>query len=213
MQVLISSPEVDELTRYLSVWTKDTIQNNKLNHKYFALYGKKPTRKKVEGILKKKSINLVLLNGHGADDKIAGAKNEIILDTNNAEALDGAVVHALSCNTAASLGPYAVQQGAKAYIGYDQPFIASIQKGKISNPKHDDTAALFLDAAFTAPKTLLNGKTPKQAIDATKKAYNNSIAKALNSDIQSDNDQFIGWLLWDRNHLTLCQRGEKPGNE
>lgn len=34
-----------------------------------------------------------------------------------------------------------------------------------------------------------------------------SIRDAINSDVQSDADQFINWLLWDRDNLTLCQEG------
>lgn len=78
-------------------------------------------------------------------------------------------------------------------------------RNNLSKPLRDSTAALFLNAAFTAPKNLLNGKTPKQALAITKNEYNNSIRKALASDIQSDNDQFINWLYWDRDNLTLCE--------
>ena len=74
----------------------------------------------------------------------------------------------------------------------------------MSDPLRDNTAALFLDAAFAAPKVLLRGGTVKDAIEASRKEYDRSIRKAINSDIQSDNDQFVNWLYWDRDNLVAC---------
>ena len=76
---------------------------------------------------------------------------------------------------------------------------------KISNPLEDTTAALFLDPAFTAQKALIGGKAPSEAVALAKKEFNRSIVKALTSPIQSDNDQFVGLLLWDRDHLVSIE--------
>ena len=201
MNVLLTSPEVDKITRYLRAWSKNMIKECRQKHYYHILDKAKATRKHISGILAKKPIDIVLLNGHGANDKIAGHNNEIIIDQNNVELLQGKQIHALSCSTAKALGPMALANGAKSYIGYDEQFVLVTQEDNLSNPLKDETAALFLDAAFTAPKALLNGKDAASAVAMTRAEYKNSLKKALNSDIQSDNDQFIMYLYSDMMHL------------
>ena len=56
-----------------------------------------------------------------------------------------------------------------------------------------------------APKALLDGKSAAEAVELAKKEYDKSIERALGSDIQSDDDQFINWLYWDRDNLRLCE--------
>jgi len=72
---------------------------------------------------------------------------------------------------------------------------------KLSNPLSDVRAALFLDAAFVAPKALIDGKSVNEAVELTQNAFRRSIQKALNSDIQSDNDKCVSYLWWDLKHL------------
>lgn len=203
MRVLVTSPEIDSLTRYLHVWANRLIEECSREHTFIQLDGKKATRKRVHGILEKKNIDVALLNGHGSDSCIMG-HNEIIIDENNANLLSDKVVHALSCHTAKTLGPVAKSNGAKTYVGYKEKFVALLQSDKTNHPEDDDTAALFLNPAFAVQKALLSGKSGEDSVEIGRKAYNRSILEALNSDVQSDNDQFIDWLLWDRDNLVSC---------
>ena len=206
MQVLVSNPEFDNITRYLKIWSEKLIeQQSKKDHNFFQLNNKRANRKTLTGFLSKKSIDLVLLNGHGAPDCIGGYNNEILLDANNIQLLKGKVVHALSCNTAAKLGPLAMGVGAKGYVGYDQKFVLISNPHKISNPLNDTTANLFLKPAFTAPKALLNGKTADEAVALAIDAYKESIRIALNSDIQSDDDKCASYLFWNMQHIKSCK--------
>lgn len=202
MRVLLTNPEVDTLTYYLSAWTNHILKKTKVkDNKYYHLKREKVTRKKFESILAKRSVDLVLLCGHGGADRVFG-DSEVILDKTNSAALRNKTVHALSCQSAKTLGKNAVKNGAKSYIGYKEDFIAFLDNSKrTSRPLSDETAALFLDAAFAAPKVLLRGGTSTEAITAARKEYDRSIKKAINSDVQSDNDQFINWLYWDRDNL------------
>lgn len=204
MQILLTNPEVDLLTYYLSVWTNDMLRKLKAKaNKYYHLKRDKVTRRKFEGILSRRPIGLVLLCGHGSSDSVDGSDGAI-LDTENDCLLEDKVVHALSCQSADRLGPDSVGKGAKAYIGYKKDFIAFLDNSRrTTKPLEDKIASLFLTPAFSAPKALLKGASPEDAIIAAKKAYNRSIREAINSDIQSDADQFVNWLLWDRDNLTL----------
>ena len=200
MRILITNPETDAFTRYLLFWTNKMISEIKHNNTIYHLKNKNANPIKFSGILSKKDVNVVLLNGHGSDDCVMG-ENGIILDQQNVSLLKGKIVHAMSCSSAKNLGDLAVNSGARAYVGYDEPFLASRLDDKISNPLKDKTAALFLAPAFIAQKALANGKTPDEAVQLARNEYNRSILKALTSPIQSDDDQFVGLLLWDRNHL------------
>ena len=205
MQVLLTNPEIDELTYYLHAWTKRLLKLNKnQNNRIYHLERFKVTRRRFEGLLKKKEIDLLLLCGHGEEDKIEG-EEEIILDKENVYLLEGKTVHALSCQSAKKLGPLAKANGAKAFIGYKEDFIVFMDnRNRTSKPFDDEIAALFLDSAFTALELLLKQEEPEEVFAKTKEAYDKNIQKALNSDIQPDADQFIGWLYWDRDNLELC---------
>lgn len=87
MQVLLTNPEVDLLTYYLSAWTDKILKEikNKSN-KYIHLERERTTRRKFESILKKRPVDLVLLCGHGSSDTVTG-NGEIILDTKNDDLL------------------------------------------------------------------------------------------------------------------------------
>ncbi|MBQ3440948.1 hypothetical protein IJG27_01385 [Candidatus Saccharibacteria bacterium] len=204
MKVLITNPEVDAFTRYLHCWTKQLIKNLRNNVEVFHLEEGKANRIRFEGMLKKNVVDVVLLNGHGDYDFVLG-DYEKILDKENVALLKGKTVHAMSCSSAKELGVLAVQSGAKAYLGYDEPFLAPRMKDKVSNPLKDGTAKLFLDPAFITQKALLNGKAPGEAVELAHKEYDRSIVKALRSPIQSDNDKFVGLLLWDKEHLVAVE--------
>ena len=81
MRILVTSPETDNITRYLRAWTKQLLEKAHRQHQVLHLDGEKVTRKHFCGILRKKSINIVCLNGHGADDRILGHRQETLLET------------------------------------------------------------------------------------------------------------------------------------
>lgn len=79
-----------------------------------------------------------------------------------------------------------------------------MREGHLSNPLEDDLARLFLEPAFTAPKSLLNGKSPLKSVKLAKNAYKRSIINALNSDIQSDQEKCVPWLFHNLTHIKSC---------
>lgn len=205
MQVLVSSPEVDNITRYLHVWSKKLIKTFENKHSFIHLEGEHATQSHFCGLLRKNYPTLVLINGHGNSAFITGHNREKLLDIKNVSLLKDKNVHALSCKTAQKLGPAAIKAGAKSYIGYDENFVLIMREGNLQEPLKDDLAKLFLDPAFTAPKSLLTGKTPKEAVKQAKVAFQNSIAAAMNSDIQSDQEKCVPYLIHDLLHLKCLE--------
>lgn len=155
MKVLASSPESDNITRYLHAWTKDLIRSYENQHDFIHLEGERANQKHFCGLLNKGYAEIVLINGHGSDSLITGHNREVLIDSKNVSLLRGKTVHALSCKTAKTLGNLAMLAGAKGYIGYDESFVLIMREGGLSNPLEDDLAQLFLEPAFTAPKSLL----------------------------------------------------------
>ena len=200
MRVLVTNPEKDILTRYLHVWTDSLLSKFANQHDFIHLDQDRANRKETLSVLNKRNIDLVLFNGHGSDEAIEG-QDEIIFNIDDVDLLKDKTVHTLACQTAKTLGPAAKHSGVKDYIGYDEDFIVIYQEGKVGHPEDDETAALFLDPAFAVQDCLLTGKTGSEAVDAGKEAFKRSILKALNSDIQSDDDQLVAWLWWDQEHL------------
>lgn len=204
MRILVTSPNYDVTTTYLSAWFKCLIGKFDNRHEVFILDGDRANKKRVCGMLESRNIELVLLNGHGADDKIAGQDNEILISLDNVNVLDGKTVHALSCATAKELGPAAIEAGAKSYIGYDENFIF-FNQGKLSNPTEDKYARLFFEPAIAVPKALVDGKTADEAVEAGIKFYKRNLAKALTSTDVQENYQDVAWALWfDMKHLKKC---------
>lgn len=204
MRVLLTNPENDNITFYLRVWTDDILKKCKnVKNKYFRLKREKVSRKNVENMLKKRGVDLVLFCGHGESDKIYGRENEVIVDATNVGLLKDKNVYSFSCMSAKKLGKVATKYGAKSYIGYDEDFVM-FSDDTARKPFDDEIATLFLKPAFAVTKALLKGKTSEEAVDTAKKEFDKSIARAINSDIQSDADSFVNWLYWDRDHL-VCR--------
>ena len=143
MQVLLTNPEIDEVTYYLAAWTGKMLKTcRQKTNRYFHLKRNKVSRRRFEGILSKRNVDLVLLCGHGENDEVHGEAG-VILDRNNVKLLNGKVVHALSCNSAKELGSLAVKAGAEAYIGYKEDFVVFTDDKYMTKPLKDTTAGLF----------------------------------------------------------------------
>lgn len=204
--LLATCPDYDLMTRYLSAWANSLIDElDKKGMPAYALREKDANRKKFEGMIQKQKPKIIFINGHGNADVVTGHDNEPIVDASNARLLKNSLVYAVSCRSAKTLGQLAVSKGAKCYIGYQEDFILVTNLEKTRHPMEDKTAALFLDPSNHVVRSLTKGHTPEEAIAKGKKAFSDSIRNALNSDVQSDDDKYIPYLLWNMQWLSLCQ--------
>ena len=81
-----------------------------------------------------------------------------VVDVAKAALLKGCLVDTLSCQSARDLGQRAIQEGTRAYIGYNE----------ITYVSSDDETKSVMN---TSKVQLLNGKTAGEAYDAQVKAY------------------------------------------
>ena len=198
-EMLITRPEHDKTTHYLSNWSKEIIDIAEgKNIKVFDLNREKAIRANVEVRLKKLSCNLTFFNGHGNFNVITGHNNEpIIIGGENENLLKSKIVYTISCKSAKELGPRSVKAGAVSYTGFDDDFIFVYEPENISRPLHDNTAKLFLEPSQLFMKSLIKGNSVREGMDKTKKLLADNFLKALN-----DNDRDSAkYLWWDLKHF------------
>jgi hypothetical protein len=70
------------------------------------------------------AVSLLTGAGHGTYTSFTGFNLESVYEVNgyNPQEVNGKIVHFLSCENAQQLGPNLVQNGCRAYVGYDENF-------------------------------------------------------------------------------------------
>jgi len=186
---LITLPNHDQTTHYLSAWGKQIInvaKDSDLN--VLDLQGEKANRKEFESKIKNLSPKLIMFNGHGDKDMITGHKNEILV-----KAGESKIIYALSCRSAKILGPESVRKGALSYTGYEDDFIFMYEPNFFSRPNLDKTAELFLTPSNIFIESLIKGNNVRDSFERSKKA----IIKNFNKSISTlELDPTIAMFLW-----------------
>lgn len=204
--LLITRPEHDYATRYLSAWAERFFEVAK-DKGYFVidLYRKRANRKEVESILCKKNPNLVIINGHGSDNAVSGHEDEpLLIAGDNSSLLKGKITYAISCRSARELGKEVGQYIDTAYIGYEDDFVFVYLEKHRANLPEDKLAMLFLDPSNLVATTLLKGHPAKEAVLRARQEFLRKIQELLLSGISTDKSSALRWLVWDMKHLTLC---------
>jgi hypothetical protein len=203
--LVATCPDFDRMTRYLSTWAGEILKYCEAHgNATFVLRGEKANRHNLESSVRKHRPDILFLNGHGDDSRVAGHNNDIILDKDNIKIAAGTNIYALSCNSAARLGPLAMKNSAKGYIGYTKEFIMLSNAAKTAHGAIDDKARLFLEPSNAIVQSLVKGSTADGATEKGRRAFLDSIQKAVNSDVQSDDDKLVPYLFWDMKCLTSC---------
>ena len=144
----------------------------------------------------------VSASGHGSVDALFGwGVDNIVLQRTGLtpELAAGKIFHILACRCGSMLVPKLVELGAKAAIGYDEPY------GLGSTTPGSPLADLTVQAAIVVDRVLLSGGTVQEAVDQAKDQYRASITKLEN---QLDSSQFvIDWLRRNRGYLVFSGDG------
>lgn len=181
---LVTRPEHDDTTYYLSNWCKDTIRlAEDKGIKVIDLNKEKANRKEFESRINKFSPRLVMFNGHGDENMVTGHKNQpLVIANNNEKLLKSKIIYALSCRSAKSLGLKSIEAGAESYTGYNDDFIFIYEPTKFSRPLLDETARLFLEPSKIFIESLIKGNTIKDAIERYKNTARKNFLKKISGN-------------------------------
>lgn len=197
--LLVTRPNFDLTTRYISVWAEKIVEFAKSKNKIvFDLRKERANREEFESMIRKHSPNLVFLNGHGNENQVAGHDNKVLLSLgDNENVLRNKVVYALSCRSGKFLGPGSIKSGASSYIGYEEDFIFLYDEKLINRPKEDKTAEIFLEPSNQVMISLLKGHTAKEAHGNSKQSFAKRIRKMLSSQSTRIESSAVRYLIWD----------------
>ena len=200
--LFITRPRHDDTTHYLFHWSKKIIDfAGSKSIDWVDFNDKRANRKAVEKFINNKQPRLIVFNGHGSDDSIAGHKDEIIIKAGeNEEILKEKIVYAISCNSSKVLGVNCIDAGTTAYIGYDDDFTFVFDKNKFSNPLTDEFAEAFFESSNQIAISLLKGKTVEEAYTKSQSTFEEYIDRFQRSDAPPEAENILWWLVWDKFH-------------
>lgn len=209
--MLITRPNYDPVTRYLSTWSLHLIREAKnKSHAVMDLFADKATRQGLEGRLIKKKPNLVVLNGHGSVDSVTGQDGEILLKAqDNASILKGIITYSISCSSAAVLGEEVGKQPNTAYIGYEKEFTMLRSQDYISKPINDPFAKPFMEFSNYVVTSLLKGHSARESVERAKNVGKTRINQLLASNADVNEQAVARYLWWDIQCLVCKGEQEK----
>lgn len=194
--ILMTLPSSDDVTNYLSVFSKEIViasQQNQIQIK--CLEKEKVTKENVNNLIKSLDCKMLIFNGHGSIKSIMGHKNEEIIYLGKNEALlKNRITYARSCWALAELGRKSVEEKKGCFIGYKIPFMFIINNTWATNPIKDNIAKIFFDTSNLVPIGLIKGHTARESDENSKKSMLKAINRAL---AKKDRDsQAIAQTLW-----------------
>lgn len=209
-RILVTRPNSDRTTRYISEWAKGVIEfAQQKSCDVLDLAGKRANRKEFESMIRKNAPSFLFLNGHGNVDVVTGQDEEPLVQAGvNEEVLKGAVTYALSCSSGKTLGPKAIDRGATAYIGYREEFIFLFDETRRTRPAEDELAAHFFESSNQVAVSLLKGHTAKEAHENSKQSFGRGIRKLLTSQATDQESAAIRYLFWDMQHQVCLGNGD-----
>ena len=199
---LITRPEHDDTTHYLSNWCKKIMEvANAKGISILDLNREKATKKEFASMIQKQKPGLIMFNGHGSDECVTGHKKEILVVAGENESLlKESITYALSCRSGKLLGPKSVNAGAKAYLGYDDDFVFVYSPDKITQPLADETAKLFLEPSNEIIISLIKGNSAEESYNRSQEFFMDRMKKLLSSEATPEESSMARYLWWDRLH-------------
>ena len=107
----------------------------------------------------------------------------------------GSIVYARSCDAAKCLAPKMIKKGTKAFLGYKRKFTVASSDTRVSRPRSDKLAKLFIEPANIAPLALLKGNTVDEANKRSKKEMMKKVLYMLSS-VSTVEERSVASLLY-----------------
>ena len=206
MKMIVTRPQYDTTTKYLSVWAAEVIDfAKKKGIEVVDLLKDKANKKDFTGRVKKLKPDIIFLNGHGDDDCVTGHDQETLVEAgHNHDILHGVITYALSCNSGKILGPKVVENNQATYIGYEDKFIFVWDSNYSVRPQDDPMAKPFMEASNQVMISLLKGHRAREASEKSKNKFKEHFMKLSSSQADSDSLQAAQFLWWNmRNQVCL----------
>lgn len=212
MKLIVTRPQHDLTTRYISAWAEEVIAFAKVKSiEVVDLIKDKAKRKEFEGRIKKLIPRLIFLNGHGNHDSIAGQDNDVLIKVGeNDDLLAGKITYALSCNSGQTLGPKVVESKNTSYIGYRDDFIFIADGRYTTRPLDDPRAKPFMESSNQVMMSILKGHSTEEAASRSKSLFREHYIKLSSSTTDVDSLQAAQFLWWNmRNQVCLGDTDSK----
>jgi len=212
MKLIVTRPEHDVTTRYISAWAGEVITfAQQRGVEVVDLIRNKASRRELEGRIKKLFPKLVFLNGHGSADSVAGHDNEVLIKAEeNHDLLEGKIVYALSCDSGKKLGQAVAEKKRAAYIGYADEFIFVADRNFLSKPLEDPNARPFMEASNQVMISILKRHDARESSTRSKNIFESHRRRLLSSQADPDSLQAAQFLWWNmRNQVCLGNVSDK----
>jgi len=203
MRLIITKPEHDVTTKYISAWAKEVADfAESKGFDVICLDREKANKDDFNGRISKLHPDAVFLNGHGNSDCVCGHNDEILVKAEESHNLlqGGKTTYALSCGSGKILGVKVVADGDSTYIGYNDDFAFVINHKYISRPLEDPIARPFMESSNQVMFSLLKGNTAKEASDKSKNRFYEHIKRLSSSLADPESLQAAQMLYWDMKH-------------
>jgi len=199
--MLITLPDFDRATHFLSAWSKEIIDDAE-KRAIKVLEVKEPNiiMKNVNSLLDKQKPQLVILNGHGTINKIEGQNKEwIIIRGKNHQKLRNKIVFARSCSAASGIGIELEGNNTGCFIGYQEDYAIIPDRHGMSRPNQNRSSKPFKESSNIIPLMLLAGKTANEAVEESKKIMENYLENQYMID---EDPRIFDVLAWNLSILT-----------
>ncbi len=199
-RILVTRPNSDRTTRYLSEWAKKAIElASKKGDIILDLYKNKANRKQFESMIRRNTPSFIFINGHGNEVCVTGQNEEVLVEADhNENILSKSVIYAVSCSSGKTLGKNSVKAGAYSYIGYEDKFIFLFDEKKRTRPLEDKVAGPFLESSNQVAVSLIKGHTAGEAFASSQKCFMRKIQKLLSSGVSVRESSALRYLLWNK---------------
>lgn len=204
MLLLLTRPRHDLPTHYLFYWAGLLIDEaKKRGVKVIDLNKEKAKKDKLHSYLSKQPVDIVILNGHGSPESVAG-QDEIILSVESgANLLKDKIMFVRACDAGTILGKKVMEMGARGFIGYIQPFMFLIDKDCVKKPLEDELARPVLECSNQVGFSLIKGRSATEAQKDSLYKYTETIDKYSSSE--ATNSFLLPVLLWNMTNQVCYQ--------
>lgn len=202
MVLIVTRPQHDITTRYLSCWAAEVISLARgKGMTVVDLVNDKANRNAFDGRAEKLRPRTIFFNGHGSADCVTGHDNEVLVRLGeNHETLRGKITYVVSCDSGQRLGPKVVEHGDATYLGYSDEFIFVGDRNYVGKPSHDPRAKPFGEASNHVMISLLKGHCAREASERSKKIFRDYSVRLSSSMADPDALQAAQCLWWNMTH-------------